>query len=211
MARTTTSPEFETDPHMDGRAARPRRSLGEALHALMHAERRVAGAQGVILLGERRTEERHDSVAHHLVDRALVPVDGFHHQLEDGVQELARFLGIAIRQQLQRPLQIGEQHGHLLSLALERRWATRGSCPPGTAACRRPGDAEAGTPARPRPRAPDTTARPQSPQNFAVGGNGVPQPAQRRAAASRTSGRTSPELDCPSRSRSSASQIQSVP
>ena len=120
---------IQTDPHMDGDGVRP--VLGEALHGLMHAERRVAGAQGVILLGEWGTEERHDSVPHHLVDRALVPVDGLHHPLENGVQERPGLLGVPIRQQLQRPLEIGEEHGDLLALAFEGRSATQGSCPRG--------------------------------------------------------------------------------
>ena len=112
-------PRIESDPDVDRRAA-VRALAGVALHALVDAERRVTGAQRVILLGQRRAEERHDPVAHHLVDRAVVPVDGFHHELEDGVQDLARFLGIALRQQLHRSLQVGEEHGHLLALALER-------------------------------------------------------------------------------------------
>ena len=50
----------------------------------------------MILVRERRAEERHDAVAHHLVDRPLVPMDGLHHVFQDRVQKLARFLGIAI-------------------------------------------------------------------------------------------------------------------
>src|SRR5215469_2939236 len=37
--------------------------------------RRVARPDGMILVRERRAEERHGSVAHDLVDRALVTVD----------------------------------------------------------------------------------------------------------------------------------------
>ena len=73
----------------------------------------------MILVGERRAEERHDPVAHHLVDGALVAVDGLHHALEHGVEELARLLGIAVGEQLHRALEVGEEHGDLLALALE--------------------------------------------------------------------------------------------
>jgi len=73
----------------------------------------------VILVGQRRPEQGHDSVAHHLVDGALVVVDRFHHQLEHGVEELARLLRVPISQQFHRPLEVGEEHGHLLALAFE--------------------------------------------------------------------------------------------
>ena len=74
----------------------------------------------MVLVGERGAEERHDPVAHDLVDGALVAVDGFHHALEHGVEELARLLGIAVGEQLHRALQVGEEHGDLLALALQR-------------------------------------------------------------------------------------------
>src|SRR5262245_47890875 len=48
-------------------------------------------------------------------------MDGLHHAFEDGVEELARVLGIAVSHQLHRALEVGEEHGHLLALALERR------------------------------------------------------------------------------------------
>jgi hypothetical protein len=48
--------------------------------------------------GQRRSEERHDPVAHHLIDGALVPVDGLHHLLENAIEELARLLGVAVSQ-----------------------------------------------------------------------------------------------------------------
>jgi len=73
----------------------------------------------VVLMGQRRAEERHDPVAHHLVHRALVAVDGLHHQREDGIENLARLLGIAVGEQLHRALQVGEKDCDLLALALE--------------------------------------------------------------------------------------------
>jgi hypothetical protein len=73
----------------------------------------------VILVGQRRAEERHDPVAHHLVHRALEAVHGLHHAFEHGVEQLARLLGITIGEQLHRALQVGEEHGDLLALALE--------------------------------------------------------------------------------------------
>jgi hypothetical protein len=45
---------------------------------------------------EGRAEQGHVSVAHDLVDGALVVMDGFHHPLEDGIEEDPRLLGVAI-------------------------------------------------------------------------------------------------------------------
>jgi hypothetical protein len=73
----------------------------------------------VILVSERRSEERHDPIAHHLVHGALVPMHGVHHSLEHGIQDPAGLLGIAVGEQLHRALQIGEEDGDLLPLALE--------------------------------------------------------------------------------------------
>jgi hypothetical protein len=64
-----------------------------------------------------RTEERHDAVAHHLVHGAFVAVDRFHHALENGIEQPASFLGVAIGQELHRGLEVGEEHGDLLALA----------------------------------------------------------------------------------------------
>src|SRR5207249_12280400 len=46
--------------------------LGVALDRLLHPERRVARAHGMVLVRHRRSEERHDSVAQDLVHRPLV-------------------------------------------------------------------------------------------------------------------------------------------
>ena len=93
--------------------------LGIPAHGGLHVERGIARPHGVVLVGERRAEERHDPVAHDLVDRALVAVDGLHHPLEHRVEELPRLLGVAVGEQLHRALQVGEEHGDLLALAFE--------------------------------------------------------------------------------------------
>ena len=90
------------------------------LHRLLHAEGGVARPHRMVLVGERGAEQRHDPVAHDLVDGALVVVDGFHHPLEHGVEDLARLLGITVGEQLHGAFQIGEEHGDLLALALQR-------------------------------------------------------------------------------------------
>ena len=73
----------------------------------------------MILMGDRRPEQRHDAIAHDLVDGALVAVHGVHHAFEHGVEELPGLLGIAVGQQLHRALQIGKEHRDLLALAFQ--------------------------------------------------------------------------------------------
>ena len=120
MARTTTSPEFSPTRILTHGRVRAPHLVRVRLHALLHPECRVACPHCMVLMGQRRAEQRHDPVAHHLVDGALVAVDGLHHPLEDGVEKLAGLLGVAVGEQLHRALQVGEEHRDLLALALER-------------------------------------------------------------------------------------------
>jgi hypothetical protein len=46
-------------------------------------------------------------------------MDGLHHSFEYGIEDLSRLLGVAIGKQLHRALEVGEEHGDLLALALE--------------------------------------------------------------------------------------------
>jgi hypothetical protein len=74
----------------------------------------------VVLVGERRAEQRHDAVAHDLVHRALEPVHRLHHVLEYRVEQLPPLLGVAVGEQLHRALEVGDEDGDLLALTFER-------------------------------------------------------------------------------------------
>ena len=86
------------DPNADLylHALRPAKLIRVAPHGVLHAKRGVARTDGVILVSERRVEERHDAVAHHLVDRTLEMMDRLHHQLDNRVEKLAGILGISV-------------------------------------------------------------------------------------------------------------------
>ena len=73
----------------------------------------------MILVGDRRAEEGHDAVAHDPVDRPFVVVNGLDHPFEHGLEQLLRSLGVAVRKDLHRTLDIREQHGDLLAFTLE--------------------------------------------------------------------------------------------
>jgi hypothetical protein len=83
---------------------------------LLHPQSRVASAYCMVLLGERRAEERHDAVAHDLVDGALVAVDGLHHVFENGIEEPASLLWVAVGEKLHRALQVSKEDCDLLAL-----------------------------------------------------------------------------------------------
>jgi hypothetical protein len=109
------------DPDANGSPLSPPHVFRVSLYRFLHPQRGVTGAHGMIFMGDGRAKQRHDSVAHHLVDRTLVPMDRVHHQLEHWIEDLPGLLGVAIGQQLHRALEVGEENGDLLALALERR------------------------------------------------------------------------------------------
>ena len=174
----------------------------------------------MVLVRDRRAEERHDAVAGVLVDRALEAVHAVGEDLEEALEDRVPLLGVDLLGELHRALHVGEEHRHLLALALERRRATAGSSRPGASACRRAARARAGSTRAAAGGAPPARA-PHSPQNFAAGGSSLPQPAQRRSerrpaleaelrtrgvrvAAARAGQRTQPRRFAPARSRSRA-------
>ena len=72
--------EADTVLHFD--AVRATRLVRVALQRVLHPQCRVAGAHGVVFVGDRGAEQRHDAVAHHLIDGAFVVVRRLHHVLE---------------------------------------------------------------------------------------------------------------------------------
>jgi hypothetical protein len=75
-------------------------------HSLLHAQRRVAGAHGMVFMGNGGPEEGHNAIPHHLVDGAFVAVYSLDHALQDRVEQLAGLLGVALRQQFHGSLQV---------------------------------------------------------------------------------------------------------
>jgi hypothetical protein len=73
----------------------------------------------MVFVGEGSTKKRHDPVAHHLIDRALVVVDRVDHMLEDRVEELSCLLRITIGHELHGSLEVSEENGDLLAFAVE--------------------------------------------------------------------------------------------
>ena len=74
----------------------------------------------MVLVRDRRAEQREDAVAGGLHDVAVVAMDRVHHQLERRIDDRARLLGIEVLHQLRRALDVGEQRRDRLALAVER-------------------------------------------------------------------------------------------
>jgi hypothetical protein len=73
----------------------------------------------MILVRNRRAEQRHHTVARVLVNRALEAVDAVAEDREEAVEDLVPLLGIDLLGEIHRALHVPEEHGDLLSLAFE--------------------------------------------------------------------------------------------
>ena len=111
---------IETHPHSDIESGLAPHVRGERPQLARHLERRRAGALGVILVGDRCPEERHDAVAGVLVDGSLVAVDAVSEDPEEAIEETMPFLGIDALGELHGLCDVGEEDGDRLALALER-------------------------------------------------------------------------------------------
>ena len=84
---TTTSPEFSADARREAEALRAPQLVRVAPQRVAQVQRRVAGALRVILVRDRRAEERHDAVAGVLIDRALEAMHAFREDREEAVED----------------------------------------------------------------------------------------------------------------------------
>jgi hypothetical protein len=75
---------------------------------LLDSECRVKRTLRMVLMGNRRTKHRENSVTGGLRDVAIVSVNRVHHQLQYRVNDCTRLLGIELSHQLGRALNIGE-------------------------------------------------------------------------------------------------------
>ena len=73
----------------------------------------------MVLMGDRRAEQREDAVAGRLHDIAVVAMHRVDHQLQRRVDDRARLLGIEVAHQLGRALDVGEQRRDGLALAIQ--------------------------------------------------------------------------------------------
>ena len=70
-------------------------------------------------MGDWRTEQREDAVTRGLRDVSAVAADRVDHQLECRVNDAPRFFGVEVLLELGRALDVGEQRGDRLALAVD--------------------------------------------------------------------------------------------
>jgi hypothetical protein len=109
----------EPDADGEGEPSLPGQFVGVAGELLPEMEGGEAGPPGVILVGDRGAEERHDAVAGELVHRSLEPVDAVAEDLEVALHEPAPVLGVQALGQFHGADEVGEEHGHVLALTLD--------------------------------------------------------------------------------------------
>ena len=78
----------ETHAHREAEPVSALHLAGVVGERVAQLERRVAGALRVILVGDRRAEERHDAVAGELVDEALEALDALGEDPEEALHDL---------------------------------------------------------------------------------------------------------------------------
>ena len=74
---------------------------------------------GVVLMRDRRPEQRHEPIAEELVDRALIPVHLGQRDLEEAVDHQVELLRPQLRRQRAGADYVAEQDAHLLALTLD--------------------------------------------------------------------------------------------
>src|SRR5262249_25192609 len=112
-----TSVEALPDPELD--TAAPLQFVPIALEGALDTERGMHRAPRMILMSDRRPEQRHDAIAEELVDRAFVPVDFGEHQLEGAGHQPMDDFRVELLTERGETRDIHEQHGDLLALAFE--------------------------------------------------------------------------------------------
>jgi hypothetical protein len=88
----------QTHPNLHLDPVRVARLFRIALDGMLHRERGRTGPHRVIFMGERRPEQGHDPVAHHLVHGPFIAMDRIQHALQHRVEHLPGLLGVAISQ-----------------------------------------------------------------------------------------------------------------
>ena len=73
----------------------------------------------VVLVRDRRAEQRHETVAQELIDGALVAMDLSQRAVEEAAQQRVHFVGAELLGERRRTDDVAEQHGHRLALALQ--------------------------------------------------------------------------------------------
>jgi hypothetical protein len=103
------------------RLAEPRRPLGaQALGPLQHVEGGIERPFGIVLVGDRRTEQGEHRIPQVLGDEPAAAGDGLAQRAEQDALEGAHLLGIEAFGQGREAAKVGEQHGDRATVGVVR-------------------------------------------------------------------------------------------
>ncbi len=83
---------------------------------LLNSQRPIAGTLRMILMSDGRTEQRHNAIAHELIDGAFVSVNFIHEDTKTPVHDLMDLLRIEIFKDGRRVSYVGENDGDEFAL-----------------------------------------------------------------------------------------------
>ena len=98
----------------------------EGHKSLLHLQRGSQGPFGVVLVGLRRAEKRHDLVAHELVNSAAIALDAGDQAVEAGGDQVAKGFGVELLGEGCEAGDIGEEDGDRARAHRRRRRRGRG-------------------------------------------------------------------------------------
>jgi hypothetical protein len=98
----------DPNPRLHGKISSLTQFYRVAAQLLLHPQRCVERALGMILMGDGRAEQGEDAVAGRLHDVAVVAVHRVDHQLQRRIDDRSRLLGVEVLHQLHRTLDVGE-------------------------------------------------------------------------------------------------------
>jgi hypothetical protein len=110
---------IEAHAHLDRQAVGAAHLVGIAAQGVLHGQRRIASAYGMVFVGQWCPEQCHNAVAEHLVHRALVAVHRLHHGVQSRVQDGPGLFRVEVTDQLCRAREVGKQYRDLLALAFQ--------------------------------------------------------------------------------------------
>ena len=109
----------QADADLQLQAVRAAHLLAVWAQRRLHGQGGVAGACGVIFMGNGGTKQGHKAVAEHLVHRALEAVHGVHHAVDGRVEELLGGFRVEALDKLGGVFDVGKQHRDLFALAFQ--------------------------------------------------------------------------------------------
>jgi hypothetical protein len=113
-------PGVQAHSHGELEGALASNVCGERAEFTRHIEGGRTGALGVVLVGDRGAEERHDPVTRVLVDGPLVSVDAARKDPEQAIEQAMPLFGIDALRELHRAHDVGEEDGDQLALTPQR-------------------------------------------------------------------------------------------